>query len=72
MYLYTEHTSVYLRMYAWCNLLITAYSGSLGVPRPSLLIAVTVTMMLPLNTSSDKDGAVNVSVVFGLVTLVPL
>ena len=56
------------------NSLISSYSGSLGVPRPNLLIAVTMTVMLPTNTPSGSDGAVNVSVVVELLTfiIVPL
>ena len=64
------HVHTYIRMHAH-NLLIT---GLLGIPAPSLLIAVTVTVMLSSNTPSGSDGAVNVSVVVGLVTFctVPL
>ena len=56
------------------NILISYSSGSLGVPRPNLLIAVTVTVMLSTNTPSGSDEAVNVSEVVGLVTfsVVPL
>ena len=67
------HVHTYIRMHAH-NLLIRKYSGLLGIPAPSLLIAVTVTVMLSSNTPSGSDGAVNVSVVVGLVTFctVPL
>ena len=54
--------------------LITAIAGSLAGPVPNLLTAVTITTTVPLNTPSGSDGAVNVSVVVELLTLlnVPL
>ena len=55
-----------------CNSLISkeSESESLGVPHPYLLITVTMTVMLSTNTPTGSDGAVNVSVVLGLVTFI--
>ena len=63
LFQYTYEIKVY-------NLLISKESGSLGVPRPNLLIAVTMTTTVPVNTPSGSDGAINVSVVVGLVTFI--
>ena len=54
--------------------LIIAVSGSLAGPIPYLLNAVTMTKTVPVNTPSGSDGAVNVSLVFELLTfiIVPL
>jgi len=53
---------------------IFAVTGSLVGPTPNLLIAVTMTTTVPLNTLSGSDGAVNVSVIVELATflIVPL
>ena len=49
-------------------------TGLLVCPTPYLLIAVTMTTTVPVNTPSGSDGAVNVSVVVELLTfiIVPL
>ena len=54
--------------------LISAVAGSLVGPTPNLLIVVTMTTTIPVNTPSGSDGAVNVSVVVELLTflIVPL
>ena len=48
--------------------------GALGGPIPSLLIAVTMAITIPVNTPSGSDEAINVSVVVELLTfiIVPL
>ena len=50
--------------------LTSAVAGSLAGPTPMLLTAVTMTTTVPVNTPSDSDGAVNVSVVVELATLI--
>ena len=67
-FLYMQCTSLF-------NLpVIIAIAGSLGGPTPYLLIAVTMTTKVPVNTPSGSDGAVTVSVVVELLTfiIVPL
>jgi len=53
---------------------IFAVTGLLASPIPNLLIAVTMTTTVSLNTPSGSDGAVSVSVVVKLLTfiIVPL
>ena len=54
--------------------LISAVAGLLTGPTPNLLITVTMTTTVPVNTPSGSDRAVNVSVVVELLTflIVPL
>ena len=50
--------------------LTLAVAGSLAGPTPMLLTVVTMTTTVPVNTPSGSDGAVNVSVVVELATLI--
>ena len=50
--------------------LTSAVAESLAGPTPVLLTAVTMTTTVPVNTPSGSDGAVNVSVVVELATLI--
>ena len=54
--------------------MINVDTEALGDPIPSLLIAVTMTTTVPVNTPLGSDGAVNVSAVVELLTflIVPL
>jgi len=81
---HNSHTSIYTCTFIYyCDgsfpgkpyiPVISAVAGSLVGPTPKLVIAVTMTTTVPLNTLSGSDGAVNISVVVELLTfiIVPL
>ena len=73
MYFYRNFTSaICIRKYVCSQYIpvINADTGLLVDPTPSLLVVATVTTTLPVNTPSASDGAINVSVVIELSTVI--
>ena len=71
--LHNKHRQSFSLIVYFIPVTVVVY-GSLAGPTPYLLIAVTMTTTVPVNTPLDSDGAVNVSVVGELLTfiIVPL